>query len=97
MTLANAKSMIAKLTGKSTFTKSLLGAAAAAALLFSAPAKSNAQVVIAARIGRPAVVVAPAYVAPYPYGYYARRDAYIRHEEWLRAHRYDRYRYGYRR
>ena len=79
---------------KSALTKSLLAAAAAGALLFSVPAKSDAQVVIAARFGRPAVVVAPAY-AP-AYGYRARRDAYIRHEEWLRARRFDRYHYGYR-
>ncbi len=89
MTLANVKSLL---------TRSTLAAAAAGALLFSAPAKSGAQVVIAARIGRPAVVV-----AAYPNRYeierreaIARRNAEIRHEEWLRAHRYDRYRRDYR-
>ncbi len=93
MTLANIKSRIAKFA----FSKSLLAAAAAASLLFAAPARSDAQVVFRVGFRRPVYAVpAPAVVAPAPYGYYARRDAYIRHEEWLRAHRYDRYRYGYR-
>jgi hypothetical protein len=68
-------------------TKALVAAIAAGALLFATPTKSEAQVVVGVRFGR------PVYVAPY--GFYARRDAYIRHEEWLRAHRFDR-RYGYR-
>jgi hypothetical protein len=31
---------------------------------------------------------APVYVAPY--GYYGRREAILRHDEWVRAHRFDR-------
>jgi hypothetical protein len=77
-------------------TKAIVAVVAAGALLFAAPTKSQAQVVVAARFGRPAARV---YVAPRPIfaapGYYARRDARIRHEEWLRAHRFDRH-YGYR-
>ena len=96
MTLANIKSRIAKFATKSTFSKSLLAAAAAASLLFAAPARSDAQVVFRVGFRRPVYAVPAPVVAPAPYGYYARRDAYIRHEEWLRAHRYDRYPYGYR-
>jgi hypothetical protein len=70
---------------RSTIAKSILGAAAAVALLFAAPAKSGAQVVFRAQFGGP-VAVAPVY----RYGYYDQRRAYIEHEEWLRAHRYDR-------
>jgi hypothetical protein len=81
MKLANVKGLV---------TKSLVAAVAAGALLFAAPTRSQAQVFIGLRFGgRPA----PVYVAPY--GYYARRDAIIRHDEWVRAHRFD-HRYGYR-
>jgi hypothetical protein len=78
-------------------TKAIVAAVAAGALLFAAPTKSQAQVVVGVRFGRPAarVYVAPAPIYVEPYGYYARRDAFLRHEEWLRAHRFDR-RYGYR-
>ncbi|HWB32987.1 MAG TPA: hypothetical protein VG714_07435 [Acidobacteriaceae bacterium] len=92
MTLPNLKSMFTR----SALTKSLLGAAAAAALLFSAPAKSDAQVIVAARIGRPAAVVVAARPRPYVVTRreaIARRNAEIRHEEWLRAHRYHSYGY----
>jgi hypothetical protein len=91
MTLTNATSHFTK----SAFTKSLLAAAAAGTLLFSAPAKSGAQVVIGARIGRPARVVVVAHPNRYEIKRreaIERRNAEIRHEEWLRAHRYDRYR-----
>jgi len=75
-------------------TKAIVAAVAAGALLFAAPTKSQAQVVVGLRFGRPApVIVAPAYRAPVyvaPYGFYGHRDAYIRHEEWIRAHRFDR-------
>jgi hypothetical protein len=75
-------------------TKAIVATVAAGALLFAAPTKSQAQVVVGLRFGRPVYVApAPAYVAPY--GYYARPDEYRRHEEWLRAHRFDR-RYGRR-
>jgi hypothetical protein len=90
MKIANVKGLV---------TKSLVAAVAAGALLFAAPTKSQAQVFIGLRFGHPApVVVAPAYRAPVyvaPYGYYGHRDAYIRHQEWVRAHRFDRG-YGYR-
>jgi hypothetical protein len=89
MTLANT------ITG-SIFTKSLLAAAAAAALLLAAPAKSDAQVFVGARIGRPAQVVVVAHPNRYEIERretIARRNAEIRHQESLRAHRYDRYRY----
>jgi hypothetical protein len=83
MTFANVKGLI---------TKTTLAAVAAAAFLFAAPTRSQAQVIVGLRFGRPA----PVYVAPAPYVVY-RRDAFIRHEEWLRAHRYDHgYYRGYR-
>jgi hypothetical protein len=75
---------------KAIATKAIVAVVAAGALLFAAPTKSQAQVFIGARFGRPVarVYVAPVYVAPY--GYYARREAIIRHDEWLRAHRFAR-------
>jgi hypothetical protein len=94
MKLANAKALV---------TKAIVATVAAGALFFAAPTKSQAQVVVGLRFGRPApVYVAPArgYLAPRPvyvapYGYWARRDAYIRHDDWVRAHRVERP-YGYR-
>jgi hypothetical protein len=85
MKIANVKGLV---------TKTIVAAVAAGALLFAAPTKSQAQVVVGLRFGRPVYVApAPAYVAPY--GFYARREAIIRHDEWVREHRFDR-RYGYR-
>jgi hypothetical protein len=89
-----------KLTNvKGLVTKAIVATVAAGALLFAAPTKSQAQVFVGLRFGRPApIVVAPAYPAPVyvePYGFYGRREAIIRHDEWLRDHRFDR-RYGYR-
>ena len=85
MKIANVKGLV---------TKAIVASVAAGALLFAAPTKSQAQVFVGLRFGRPApVVVVPAYRAPVyvaPYGYYARREAIIRHDEWLRAHRFDR-------
>jgi hypothetical protein len=92
MKIANVKGFV---------TKTIVAAVAAGALLFAAPTRSQAQVVVGLRFGHPApvyVAPAPIYVAPYgvaPYGYYGRREAYIRHDEWVRAHRFD-HRYGYR-
>ena len=89
MKLANVKGIV---------TKAIVATVAAGALLFAAPTKSQAQVVVGLRIGRPApvyVAPAPIYAAPYGYGFYARREAIIRHDEWVRDHRFDR-RYGYR-
>jgi hypothetical protein len=88
MKIANVKALV---------TKTLVAAVAAGAFLFAAPAKSQAQVFVGLRFGHPApvyVAPAPAYYAPAPYGY-ARRDAWIRHQEWERAHRFERP-YGYR-
>jgi hypothetical protein len=85
MKIANAKALV---------TKTIVAAVAAGALLFAAPTKSQAQVVVGLAFGHRA----PVYVAPAPYyapGFYARREAIIRHDEWVRAHRFDR-RYGYR-
>ncbi|HXE09469.1 MAG TPA: hypothetical protein VN612_16315 [Acidobacteriaceae bacterium] len=102
MTLATAKSKLAKLTHKSTLTKSLLGVVGAGALLVSAPAKSDAQVYVAARFGRPAAVVVEARPTAYEIRRREeirrdeiRREEIRRHEEWLRAHRHDRAHYGY--
>jgi hypothetical protein len=90
MKLANVKGIV---------TKAIVATVAAGALLFAAPTKSQAQVFVGLRFGHPAarvyVAPAPIYVAPAPYGFYARREAIIRHDEWLRAHRFDRP-YGYR-
>jgi hypothetical protein len=90
MKIANVKGLV---------TKAIVASVAAGALLFAAPTKSQAQVFVGLRFGRPAarvyVAPAPVYAEPAPYGYYARRDAFIRHQEWLRAHRFDRP-YGYR-
>jgi hypothetical protein len=68
-------------------------AVAAGALAFVNPAKAEAQrFFVGVRVGNP-------YYAPRYYGYdhyeYARREAFFRHEEWLREHRFDRP-YGYR-
>jgi hypothetical protein len=90
MKIANVKGLV---------TKAIVATVAAGALLFAAPTKSQAQVFVGLRFGRPApIVVAPAYAAPVyvaPHGYYGRREAIIRHDEWLRAHRFDR-RFDYR-
>jgi hypothetical protein len=76
---------------KATLTKALLGTVAAGALLFAAQPKADAQVFV--RFGYPApVVVAPRPVYVAPYGYYARRDAWARHEDWRRDHRFGYYR-----
>lgn len=102
MTLATVKSMLATLTSKSTLTKSLLAAMGAGALLFAAPAKSDAQVFVAARFGRSAPVVVVSHPTPYEIRRREeirreeiRREEIRRHEERLRAHRYDRGHYGY--
>ena len=88
MKIANVKALV---------TKAIVAAVAAGALLFAAPTKSQAQVFVGLRFGHPAArgYVAPAPIYAAPYGYYARRDAIIRHDEWVRAHRFDRP-YGYR-
>lgn len=83
---------------KGLVTRTIVAAVAAGALLFAAPTKSQAQVVVGLRFGHPApvyVAPAPIYVAPYGYYGYGRREAIIRHDEWIRAHRFD-HRYGYR-
>jgi len=89
MKIANVKGLV---------TKTIVAAVAAGALFFAAPTKSQAQVFVGLRFGRPAPVYiapAPIYAAPYGYGFYARREAIIRHDEWVRDHRFDRH-HGYR-
>jgi hypothetical protein len=81
MKLAKVKSMLAK-----GVTVGLL----AVAVLMSAPAKANAQVVVGVGFG------APYYGRP---GYYERLriEEARRHAEWVRAHERNRFLYGYRR
>jgi hypothetical protein len=85
MTIANVKGMVAKV---------MLAGLAAGALLAIAPAKAEAQGFgVGVRFGYPA----PVFVSAYPRRDFAfeRREAFLRHEEWERAHRFDR-RFGYR-
>lgn len=84
MKIANVKGLV---------TKAALATAAAGVLLFAAPTKSQAQVVVGLRFGVPApVVVAPAYPAPYvaPYAYYGRPGYVVDRDAWYRDHRFDR-------
>ena len=86
MTIANLKGMVAKV---------MLTGLAAGALMAIAPTKAEAQgFAVGVRFGYPAPVFAPAY---YPRRDFAfeRREAFLRHDEWVRAHRFDR-RFGYR-
>jgi hypothetical protein len=78
---ANVKGMVAK---------GMMLALAAGALMVASPVKAQAQgFFIGARVGTP-------YYAPRYNRYeFERRQAEIRHEEWLRAHRYERFN-GYR-
>ena len=79
MKLAKVKSMLVK-----GVTVGLL----AGAVVLSAPAKANAEVVVGVGFG------APYYGRP---GYYERLriEEARRHAEWVRAHERDRYGYGY--
>ena len=79
MKLAKVKSMLAK---------GVTVGLVAVAVLMSAPAKANAQVVVGVGFG------APYYGRP---GYYERLriEEARRHAEWVRAHERDRYGYGY--
>jgi len=80
-----------KLTNvKALATKAMVAAVAAGALLFAAPTKSQAQVVVGFTFGHPA----PVYVAPRPI-YVAPRPYIVRRDEWIRAHRFERP-WGYR-
>lgn len=84
MKLTNVKAMIAK-----AMTVGLL----AGAVMLAAPAKADAQpVVVGVQVGYP----------QYGYGYdhfrfeqERRREEFLRHEAWVRAHEYGRYNYGY--
>ena len=77
--------------------KTMLGVTAMGAMLFAGTAKADAQVAVGFRFGYPPpphrVVVVPAY--PRRDFYFDRRAEIIRHDEWLRAHRFDGRR-GYR-
>jgi len=83
MTSTNVKAMIAK-----GVTVGLL----AGAFALAAPAKADAQVVVGLQVGYP------------HYGYYYGPDYYARlrfeearrHEEWVRAHEFERYHYDHR-
>jgi hypothetical protein len=82
MTIAKVKRMVAK---------GMLAVVAAGALMMAAPAQADAQVAVGLRFGYP--VPAPVAVPVYPrYDRFAfaRREAFLRHEEWVRAHRFDR-------
>jgi hypothetical protein len=84
MKIANVKGMVAK---------GMMLALAAGALMVASPSKAEAQrFVVGVRVGAP-------YYAPrhdrYDRFEFERRQAEIRHEEWLRAHRFD-HNYGYR-
>ena len=84
MKLASVKGMVAK---------GMILAVAAGALAVASSTKAEAQrFVVGVRVGDP-------YYAPRYYGYdryeRARHEEFLRHEEWVRAHRFD-YRYGYR-
>jgi len=69
----------------------MLTGVAAAALMVANPAKAQAEVVVGVRAGYPARYGVVAERRPE----FLRREAIVRHDEWVRAHRFDR-RYGYR-
>jgi hypothetical protein len=84
MKIANVKGMIAK---------GMMLGLAAGALLVASPVKAEAQrFVVGVQVGNP-------YYAPrfdrYDRFEFERRQAFLRHEEWERAHRFERP-YGYR-
>jgi hypothetical protein len=91
MKIANVKGMVAK---------GMVVVLAAGALMFASPAKAEAQrFAVGVRVGAP--FYGPRVYAPGPfYGAgarfeFERREAFVRHDEWLRAHRFGRP-YGYR-
>jgi hypothetical protein len=81
MKLANAKSMLVK---------GVAVGLLAGAVVLATPAKANAEVVVGVGFGT------PYYGRP---GYYERLriEEARRHAEWVRAHEFRPYRYGYRR
>ena len=91
MKIANVKGMVAK---------GMVVVLAAGALMFASPAKAEAQgFAVGVRVGAP--VYRPRAYGPAPfYGSgarfeFGRREAFVRHEDWARAHRFGRP-YGYR-
>ena len=84
MKIANVKGMIAK---------GMMLAMTAGALMVASPVKAEAQrFVVGVRVGDP--YYAPRYDRFDRYEF-ERRQAFLRHEEWLRMHRFD-HPYGYR-
>jgi len=82
MKIANVKGIVAKL---------MLTGVAAGALMIANPAKAQAEVVVGVR----APIYAQRGVVVERRPEFLRREAYLRHQEWARAHRFDR-RDGYR-
>jgi len=69
---------------KGTVAKGMVVVLAAGALLFASPAKATAQGFAAGvQFGRP-------YYGPRDRFEFERREAFLRHEEFIRAHRFDR-------
>ena len=86
MKIATVKGMVAK---------GMMVVLAAGALMLASPAKAEAQgFAVGVRFGHPAPVFVPAYPR-YDRFAFERREAFLRHDEWVRAHRFDR-RFGYR-
>jgi hypothetical protein len=84
MKLTNVKAMVAKV-----MTAGLLAGAVALAV----PAKADAQpVVIGVRVGYPQYAYGPGYLR---FQQERRREEFLRHEAWVRAHEYGRYHNGY--
>lgn len=77
-----------KMNLKSMVAKGMTVGLLAGAVALAAPAKANAAVVV--RVGYPHYVYAPDYYAR------LRFEEARRHAEWVRAHEYHPYRYGYR-
>ena len=85
MKIANVKGMVAK---------GMVVVLAAGALMFASPKAQAQRFAVGVQVG------APFYGPGFGYGpgarfEFERRQAFLRHEEWLRAHRFGRP-YGYR-
>jgi len=77
MTIANVKGMVAK---------GMMAVLAAGALMVASPAKADAQgFAVGVRFGHP--IYGPPFVARDRFEF-DRREAFLRHEEWVRDHRF---------
>ena len=77
MKIATVKGMVAK---------GMMVVLAAGALMLASPAKADAQgFAVGVRFGYPP----PPVIVRRDFGF-ERREAFLRHEEWVRAHRFDR-------